>query len=67
MSQKLDLNQLEVTSFQTVDQVDRIGGGENSWPAVCTCIDICQPSEDIYCSGGCPPENTIPVEQDFAY
>ena len=56
----LDLSQLEVASFQTASIGDRssLPGGE-SWPDVCTCIGICQPSEDIYCSGGCQPELTV--------
>jgi len=56
----LDLDQLEVVSFATyatASEAERLpGGGEMSWPDVCTCIGICQPSEDIYCSGGCPPD-----------
>ncbi len=58
----LDLDQLEVVSFATFSsssssEVERFPGvGELSWPDVCTCIGICQPSEDIYCSGGCPPD-----------
>jgi hypothetical protein len=60
MSEKLNLDQLQVTSFATTSTQERIDiGGGDSWPAVCTCIGICQPSEDIYCSGGCPPEMTI--------
>jgi len=55
---ELNLDQLQVTSFQTTAESDSIGGGE-SWPAVCTCINICQPTEDIYCSGGCPPDYTV--------
>jgi len=62
MSEKitLDLDQLQVVSFATYSSVaeseQRITGGEQSFPAVCTCIGICQPTEDIYCSGGCPPD-----------
>ena len=61
----LDLNQLSVESFAPdpaapepmIQPVD-------SWPAVCTCIGICQPTADIYCSGGCPPMLAEPVKQD---
>jgi hypothetical protein len=59
----LSLEDLQVTSFQTAPLSASIStGGANSWPDVCTCIGICQPTEDIYCSGGCPPETTMPVE-----
>ncbi|HSU17897.1 hypothetical protein [Longimicrobium sp.] len=65
----LNLNpeDLQVTSFQTAPVSDSISTGGQSWPDVCTCIGICQPSADIYCSGGCPPETTMPVEQTVAY
>ena len=58
----LDLNQLSVESFSvapagTEESIQPV----DSYPAVCTCIGICQPTADIYCSGGCPPEYTIPV------
>jgi hypothetical protein len=64
MADKLSLNleQLEVTTFATAiysDIADRPVDGGISWPDVCTCIDICAPTEDIYCSGGCQPETTI--------
>ena len=56
----LDPDRLEVmsfaTTFSTTTDAQRLPGGDASWPDVCTCIGICQPSEDIYCSGGCPPE-----------
>lgn len=56
----LNVEELSVTSFQTVSayQQDRMPGAD-SYPDVCTCIDICAPTEDIYCSGGCPPDTTI--------
>jgi len=54
----LDLDKLEVVSFATYSttyqQAERLPAGE-SFPGVCTCIGICQPSEDLYCSGGCAP------------
>ncbi|MDB4948813.1 MAG: hypothetical protein JWM27_1462 [Gemmatimonadetes bacterium] len=63
MSTRLPLNpdDLQVMSFSTsVGATERsIQPAGFSWPAVCTCINICQPTEDIYCSGGCPPEMTI--------
>jgi hypothetical protein len=56
----LDLDKLEVVSFATyagANEAQRLpGGGGMSFPDVCTCIGICQPTEDIYCSGGCPPD-----------
>jgi hypothetical protein len=55
----LDLDQLQVDSFSTFSsatEAERLPGGGDSFPAVCTCINICQPTEDIYCSGGCPPD-----------
>lgn len=59
MSEKisLDLDQLEVVSFATLSDGDAasLPGGEMSFPDLCTCINICQPTEDIYCSGGCAP------------
>jgi len=60
---QLNPEDLKVTSFQTQAQENQIstGGGGMSWPDVCTCIGICQPTEDIYCSGGCPPDTTIPM------
>jgi|GEM_PF-1297147 len=64
---KMSLNpdDLQVTTFQT-DQaqkaVSTIGGG-NSWPDICTCIGICQPSADLYCSGGCAPGTLQPIDQ----
>ena len=65
---QLNLEDLQVSSFQTAPTSDSIStGGARSWPDVCTCIGICQPTEDIYCSGGCPPETTMPVEQTAAY
>jgi len=61
----LNPEDLKVTSFPTQESENMIStGGENSWPAVCTCIGICRPTEDIYCSGGCPPEFTVPVKYD---
>jgi hypothetical protein len=69
MSLSLNPEDLQVTSFQTEQasrSVSTIGGG-NSWPDVCTCIGICQPSEDIYCSGGCPPDTTIQQVDKAAY
>lgn len=55
----LDLDQLEVVSFATYSatatEAERLPGGGDSFPAMCTCIGICQPSEDLYCSGGCAP------------
>jgi hypothetical protein len=65
MSEKitLDLDQLQVVSFATYSaratEAERLPGGEQSFPAVCTCINICQPTEDIYCSGGCPPDYAV--------
>lgn len=57
MSEKisLDLDQLQVTSFATASTYEAEAVPADSWPAVCTCIDICAPSADIYCSGGCAP------------
>jgi hypothetical protein len=66
--QSLNPDDLQVTTFQT-DQAamyaSTIGGG-NSWPDVCTCIGICQPSADLYCSGGCAP-SISKVDQQVAY
>ena len=58
--EKLPLNpeDLQVTTFDTAAASEpsyAIAPGGASWPAVCTCIGICAPSADIYCSGGCPP------------
>jgi len=60
---KLNLDQLQVSSFETASLMQAADRAqpEMSWPDVCTCIDICLPTEDIYCSGGCPPETTIVV------
>jgi len=53
----LDLDKLEVVSFATYSGSDASAAPPaESFPAVCTCIGICQPSEDLYCSGGCPPQ-----------
>jgi hypothetical protein len=62
MPERFSLNpeDLQVQSY-SVSSIDRSIGGGFSWPDVCTCIDICQPTEDLYCSGGCPPETTMPV------
>ncbi|SOD02165.1 hypothetical protein SAMN05216486_10282 [bacterium JGI 053] len=60
----LNPEDLQVTSFTTAapqERISTIGGGGFSWPDVCTCIGICQPTEDIYCSGGCPPDTTMPM------
>lgn len=59
----LNPEDLNVTSFPTQEAQMKMstGGGGISWPDVCTCIGICQPTEDIYCSGGCPPDMTVPV------
>jgi hypothetical protein len=61
----LDLNQLEVVSFATYtttsDAERQIPAGD-SWPAVCTCIGICEGTKDLYCSGGCPPVYAAPME-----
>jgi hypothetical protein len=65
MSDKLslDLNQLSVESFALAPATaEPMIQPVDSWPAVCTCIGICQPSADIYCSGGCPPEYTIAIQ-----
>ena len=61
MDGKLSLNpeDVQVQSFTTSQRISSLPA--NSWPDVCTCIGICQPTADIYCSGGCPPETTIPV------
>jgi hypothetical protein len=66
---QLNPEDLQVSSFQTAAISDSIStGGGQSWPDVCTCIGICQPTEDIYCTGaGCPPDTTMPVEQTVAY
>ena len=57
----LSLDDLQVASYSTsVDQqAYSLPDGDISWPDVCTCIDICLPTEDIYCSGGCPPDTTM--------
>ena len=65
----LNPEDLNVTSFPTVEtqyKMSTTGGGGISWPDVCTCIGICQPTEDIYCSGGCPPDMTVPVRDEVA-
>lgn len=60
---QLNPEDLNVTSFPTQGPQNKISitGGGFSWPDVCTCIGICRPSEDLYCSGGCPPDTTFPV------
>jgi hypothetical protein len=58
----LDLDQLDVVSFATYSGTDAAAVPAESFPAVCTCIGICQPSADIYCSGGCPPQYPAAVE-----
>ena len=64
----MSLEDLQVTSFETASPAyARSADGGQSWPDVCTCIGICQPSEDIYCSGGCPPENTVSAVDQPAY
>ena len=66
----MSVEDLQVASFETASPSYSIstGGGAQSWPDVCTCINICQPTEDIYCSGGCPPDATIqPVDRVAAY
>lgn len=64
----LNVADLQVSSFPTDATSSSIStGGAQSWPDVCTCIGICQPTEDIYCTGaGCPPETTMPVPVDGA-
>jgi len=64
MDSRLPLNpdDLQVESFAVASSSvgqERLQPAGFSWPDVCTCIGICQPTEDIYCSGGCPPEYTI--------
>lgn len=66
MAMALDPEAVQVTSFQTT-QPSPDASTDISWPDVCTCIDICQPTEDIYCSGGCPPDTTIVVVDQPAY
>ncbi|HEU0055226.1 MAG TPA: hypothetical protein VFQ39_18695 [Longimicrobium sp.] len=54
----LRVEDLEVASFAVVSAPESqalIAQPADSWPAVCTCIGICEPSADVYCSGGCPP------------
>ena len=53
MAIKLDIGDLTVTSFQTsADQtISTLRPPEESWPAMCTCIGICAPTEDINCGG----------------
>ncbi|MDB4948812.1 MAG: hypothetical protein JWM27_1461 [Gemmatimonadetes bacterium] len=52
----LDLDQLAVESFPTApSEPEPSIMPVDSWPAVCTCIGICQGTADVYCSGGCPP------------
>jgi hypothetical protein len=66
---RLSLNpeDLQVSSFPTASTSSSIStGGAQSWPDVCTCIGICQPTADIYCSGGCPPDTTAPAPVDGA-
>ncbi|HEX8244558.1 MAG TPA: hypothetical protein VF541_13725 [Longimicrobium sp.] len=64
----LSLDDLRVTSFETAPGANSVSdGGGQSWPDVCTCINICQPTEDIYCSGGCPPDNTVSAVDQPAY
>ena len=53
----LNPEDLQVASFATT--TDQAASGDWSWPDVCTCIDICLPTEDIRCTGaGCPPDYT---------
>jgi hypothetical protein len=65
MDSKFSLNpdDLQVQSFvvASTSDTERLQPAGDSWPAMCTCINICQPTQDIYCSGGCPPETTIVV------
>ena len=65
----MSVEDLQVTSFETAAVSYSIStGGQMSWPDVCTCIGICQPSEDIYCSGGCPPDITVQqIDKAAAY
>lgn len=66
MSDRISLNvdDLQVTSFAIVDgqQEYLIAQPADSWPAVCTCIGICEPSADVYCSGGCAPYPMVAAE-----
>ncbi|HYW10196.1 MAG TPA: hypothetical protein VE913_24740 [Longimicrobium sp.] len=57
MAARLDISDLEVTSFQTTSTqvATAMAPPAESWPAMCTCIGICQPTEDIACGGGGGP------------
>jgi len=68
MAMPLNPDDLQVSTFQTTQPslASSTGGGQ-SWPDVCTCINICQPTEDIYCSGGCPPDTTVSAVDQPAY
>jgi len=67
MSMSLHPDELQVTTFETAALSSDPSTGGNSYPDVCTCIGICQPTEDLYCSGGCAPETTFPVDASVAY
>jgi hypothetical protein len=59
MSDKLSLSveDLQVSTFTVQEgstSAMALPAGD-SWPAICTCIGICDGTADIYCSGGCPP------------
>ena len=68
MSEKLSLN-LDDLNVESFEPTAAIAGGTqyiiaqpaDSWPAICTCIGICAPSADIYCTGGCGPFVAQPV------
>ncbi len=62
----LDIEDINVSTFETSTPEAEtsaaiIGGGGASWPAICTCIGICGPTADIYCSGGCAPYALVQV------
>jgi hypothetical protein len=64
MASKLELSDLTVTSFQTssVQSSSVLAPAGESWPAVCTCINICAPTEDVYCGGGGgPPSAAVAI------
>ncbi|HYW10194.1 MAG TPA: hypothetical protein VE913_24730 [Longimicrobium sp.] len=60
MATKLSLGDLTVTSFETNSSAMSLAlpAGE-SFPGMCSCIGICQPTEDINCLTSVPTQPTL--------
>lgn len=59
MATKLSLNDLDVTSFDTTSPAISLAPAGESYPGMCSCIGICQPTEDINCLTSVPTQPTV--------